>query len=58
MLQLIGLIVALVSSLLLHSSGPVNPVGIGGGGPVGRPHPLPTPAIVLPARPANTSTLH
>ena len=49
MLQLIGFIVALAGSLLLATSGPVNPGGISGGGPVGLPHPHPTPAIVLPA---------
>jgi hypothetical protein len=45
MLQLIGLIAALIANLLfaplpLHSG---DPVGISGGGPVGRPHPRPTP---------------
>jgi hypothetical protein len=58
MLQLIGLIVALVGCLLPASSGPVNSCGISGGGPVGRPHPIPTPAIVLPAGHDNTTTPH
>jgi hypothetical protein len=49
MLQLIGLIVALVGSVQLALSGAVNPLGISGGGPVGSPHPHATPAIVLPA---------
>jgi hypothetical protein len=55
MLQLIGLIVALVGSLLLTLSGSVDPDGISGGGPVGRPHPNPTPAIVVRASDENTT---
>ena len=58
MLQLIGLIVALVGSMLLAQSGPIGPIGISGGGPVGRPHPQPTPAIVLPASRLEYPTPH
>jgi hypothetical protein len=58
MLQLVGFIVALMGSLLLTSSWPGNLDGVSGGGPVGRPHPIPTPAIVLPISHENPTTPH
>lgn len=46
MLQLIGFVVALVVGTLFASP---SPDGVSGGGPVGIPHPHPSPAIILPA---------
>jgi hypothetical protein len=47
MLQLIGLVVAIITGSLAGSPAPVTAVivGVSGGGPVGRPHPpaMPTP---------------
>jgi hypothetical protein len=48
MLQLIGVVVALIANLLfaslaVHVGGPF---GVSGGGPVGRPIPFPAPTII------------
>jgi hypothetical protein len=55
MIQLIGLIVAIVASFLLGRSDltSTGPVGVSGGGPVGIPHPHPrsTPTPVPAATP-------
>jgi hypothetical protein len=58
MFQLIGSIVALLGSLVLTLSGSVDPDGVSGGGPVGRPHPYPTPAIVMQVNHENPTTRH
>gem|GEM_PF-4320061 len=52
MIQLIGLLVAIVANLLcepaVHGHG--IPAGISGGGPVGRPQPIPQPVCEPPPR--------